>query len=98
MLLLAELDALRSQLPYGEAAARLVIDCALQNADRAVALDARNLREMQAQVVALFYDRQFARMTEIGERASAGLSPPPIRIRGWPCARISQAISPRECP
>jgi TolB-like protein len=71
LLALVEMDTLRSQFPYDATLSRQAIDSALLHARRAVTLDPRNLRGMQAEVVALFFDRQFDQLKEIGARGLA---------------------------
>ncbi|MBN2629917.1 MAG: hypothetical protein JXR75_05195 [Rhodobacteraceae bacterium] len=110
LLSLAELDGLRSQFPWDEAVARRVTEDALRNARRAIALDPRNLRALQAEVLALFFDRQFDLLKVVGERALA-LSPNDIDFLGeygsrlalsgeWEagCALIGKARDRRPVP
>lgn len=69
LLALSDLDALRSQFPHDENVSAAVIQNALQEARRAVALDPQNVRALQAEMLALFLDRQFDAATQVGAQA-----------------------------
>jgi TolB-like protein/Tfp pilus assembly protein PilF len=69
LLALSELDALRSRFPHDENATDAAIQDALQMARRAVSLDPQNVRALQAEMLALFLDRQFEAGTKVGARA-----------------------------
>ncbi len=71
LLALVELDVLRSKFPYNPAVTEEVVARVLSHARRAVALDPHNVRGLQAEMLALYYDRQFEAGRKVGERALA---------------------------
>lgn len=71
LLALVELDALRSEFPYNPAMTEEVVARVLSHARRAVALNPHDVRGLQAEMLALYYDRQFEAGRKVGERALA---------------------------
>ncbi|MEO1191817.1 MAG: adenylate cyclase [Pseudomonadota bacterium] len=66
------------------------IDRALEAAQRAVALEPRNVRALQAQMLALFYAKRDEEALEIGERALA-LNPNDTELLGEFGTRVAQS-------
>jgi TolB-like protein/Tfp pilus assembly protein PilF len=71
LLAIQRINALRSVFPYDAAASKVTLDQAFADARHAIALDPQNVRALQAEMLALFWNKQFAEGQVVGERALA---------------------------
>jgi TolB-like protein len=62
------IDAMRFQFPFDPKASQAEIDRILAMARRATAIDPRNMRALQAEVSALFWNREYDSARKVGEQ------------------------------
>lgn len=92
MLSLIRLDGIRTEFPHDPATFRDRLDRAFADAERSIALDPQNVRALQAEMLALFWDKQFALAQVIGDRALA-LNPNDTELLGDYGYRLAQSGS-----
>lgn len=71
LLAIHRINTLRSVYPHDPAATKLALDLAFADARHAIALDPQNVRALQAEMLAFFWNKQFAEGQVVGERALA---------------------------
>lgn len=71
LLSLVRFDGLRSVFPHDPVTSRATVERAMADARRAVALDPQNVRGLQAEMLAMFWNRQFTQGKALGDRGLA---------------------------